>query len=212
MAQTASSLEVIRDAGRVRAMLPPLRRRILESLREPDSASGLSRRLGVPRQKINYHVRRLEDAGLLELVERRRKRGCVERMLRITSRSFLISPAVLEGLSVDPEDVQDRFSSAYLMSAASRIVRDVSVLRERAARARKKLVTMTLESDVALASPAELSAFSRELGDALARLVAKYHKPEAPGSRRYRFMLNGHPIITKPAEPTAPGADTKEEP
>ena len=206
MAQASSAVEVIRDAGRVRAMLPPLRRRILELLREPDSAVGLSRRLGVPRQKVNYHVRRLEDAGLVELVEERQRRGFTERRLRLTARSFLISPALLAGLSVDPDDVQDRFSSSYLMSAASRIVRDVSVLRERASRARRKLVTMTLEADVALASPADLSGFAQELGDALARLVAKYHKPEAKASRRYRFMLNGHPIITKPEDDTTPGA------
>jgi hypothetical protein len=135
-------------------------------------------------------------------------------MVRLTSRSFLISPALLAGLSVDPDDVQDRFSSAYLMSAASRIVNDVSVLRERAARARRKLVTMTMEADVALASPADLSGFAQELGDALARLVAKYHRPEAKTSRHYRFMLNGHPVITKPEDHPSPGADTptKEEP
>jgi len=199
-----AALEVISDAGRVAAMLSPMRRRILGSLREPDSASGLARRFGVPRQKVNYHIRRLEAAGLIECVERRQRRGCVERRLRLTARAFVIDPAVIEGLGVDPDAVQDRFSSSYLMAAASRVVREISTLRAGAASARRKLPTLTLETEVALASPADLAAFAGELNDSIARLVTRYHQPSAPAGRLYRFILGGHPAITRGGGGTRP--------
>ena len=61
MLETAdkSRLDVVRELGRASVLLNPLRLRILRELREADSASGLSRRLGPPRQKLNYHLRRL---------------------------------------------------------------------------------------------------------------------------------------------------------
>jgi len=57
--------------------------------------AGLARKLGLPRQRLNYHLRALEDAGLVELVEERRKGNCFERLLRATARSFVISPEAL---------------------------------------------------------------------------------------------------------------------
>jgi DNA-binding transcriptional ArsR family regulator len=63
-------------------LLDPERRRLLEALREePDSASGLARRLDDSRQRLNYHLRTLEEAGLVELREERRRGNCVERAL-----------------------------------------------------------------------------------------------------------------------------------
>jgi DNA-binding transcriptional ArsR family regulator len=154
-----------------------LRRRILDSLDEPDSATGLGRRLGVPRQKVNYHLRELERAGLVELAEERRRRGFVERRLRA------IAP--------------DRFSSAYLVALASRLAEDVTTLRERAAAAGKRLATLALEIEVRFASPADLRAFSEELAAEIARLAAKYDRPDLPGSRAHRVVAAAHSAITK---------------
>ena len=81
------------------AVLPALRRRILECLGEPDSATGLAKRLGLPRQKVNYHLRELEKAGLAECVEKRQRRGCIERRLRATARGYVVSPAFLGELA-----------------------------------------------------------------------------------------------------------------
>jgi DNA-binding transcriptional ArsR family regulator len=62
--------------------LAPLRRRLLMRLAVPASASELAPEFGVSRQKLNYHLRRLEEAGLVELVAERRRRGFTERVLR----------------------------------------------------------------------------------------------------------------------------------
>src|SRR5712692_8132268 len=117
---TTYSLAMMREMSQAAALLHPLRLRIIENLREPDSASGLARRLQIPRQKANYHVRELEREGFLEQVGEHRKGNCVERMVRASANAYLIDPALLGTLGIDPSNVQDRFSSAYLVAVAAK--------------------------------------------------------------------------------------------
>lgn len=197
MTGTRYHADVIFAPDRVAAVLSPMRRQLLENLSEPDSASGLARRLGIPRQKINYHLRELERAGFVELHQENQKRGCVERQVRVTPRAFVISHAVLEGLAADPDSIRDKFSSAYLIAAAGRIVRDVAVLRERAADVDQRLATLAIETEVSFASPADLKAFSEELAGEIARLSLKYNQEHRAASRRFRIVIGSHPVITK---------------
>ena len=190
-------LEVVGETDRAAAMLSPLRLRMLEGLRDPDSASGLARRLDLPRQKVNYHLHELEDAGLVRLVEERRKGNCTERIVQATSRHYLISPEVLGALGSTPEQVGDRFSSAFLVAVAASLIREVAILRRRAARAGKQLATLTIQSDVRFASAADQAAFADDLRDAVAQVVAKYHDDEAPDGRLFRLMAGAYPAVTK---------------
>ena len=109
-------------------MLHPARLMLLGELREPQSASSLARKLDLPRQRLNYHLRALEKAGFVELVEERRKGNCTERVVRATARSYLISPEALGTLGPTVEAAQDRFSSTYLMATAGRAVREIGEL------------------------------------------------------------------------------------
>src|SRR5262245_7647806 len=136
-------IELIQGQGRAMALRHPLRRRILEALQEPDSSSGLSRRLGMPRQRLNYHMRGLEKEGLLELVHERRKGNCTERVLRATARAYVLSPEAAGTLGLSGEEAADRFSSSYLLSVAARAIRDIGRLRIKAGAAGKKLPTFT---------------------------------------------------------------------
>ncbi len=96
--------------------------------------------------------------------------------------------------------MQDRFSSTYLMASAWRMVRDVIVLRRRAKNVDKKLATLTLEADVRFASAADRHAFTEELANTFANLIAKYHNDNAPDGRAMRFLIGAHPTITKTDE------------
>lgn len=190
-----AALDVVQDARSAAAMLDPLRLRLLGELREPDSASGLARRLHIPRQRINYHLRELEKRRLLELVEERRRGNCTERVLRATARSYLISPDALGVLAADPEKIQDRFSSAYLVAVAARTIRDVGSMRVKAEKAGKKLATLTLEAEVRFASAAARNAFAEELAAQVARLASKYHQADVPGGRSFKFVVAGYPAM-----------------
>jgi len=196
-ALNTEAVGVVADREGLAAILSPLKRKMLESLGRPDSASGLSRRLGVPRQKINYHLRKLEEAGLVELVEQKMRRGCLERIVRVTARAFVVSPEFLEGLAADPETIADDYSSAYLVAAAARMVRQVADQREKSEKAGQRLATFTMESEIAFQSPADFNAFTRELAEKMARLSSKYDRSRSGSSRRFRVVVGAHPAAKK---------------
>jgi DNA-binding transcriptional ArsR family regulator len=193
-------LRVLSDADRLARALPPLRRQILALLAEPDSAAGLARRLNLPRQKLNYHLRELERAGLLELVEQRRRRGLTERRLRTTARAWVVDPALLAAQGVNPSELQDSFSSAYLVATAARSISEVALLRERAEAAKQRLATLTIDTQIAFASPRNMRAFAHDLQACLAGLVARYHHA---GGRRYQVVVLSHPRPARPRETNA---------
>ena len=206
----SQALEVVRGTAQAASLFAhPLRLKLLEYLSQPDSASGLARRLGVPRQVLNYHLKALELAGVVELVEERPARGMKERVLRATARSYVISP---EALGADPNRLRDRFSWAYLVAAAAKIVRDLGILRRRADRAGQRLATFTLETEVRFASASDRDAFTRELAASVAELAVKYHDDHAPKGRLFRFLLGAYPAIAKADEndETLPPKPTKE--
>ena len=170
--------------------LDPVKRRLLEALRQPASAATLARQLGLPRQKIGYHLRALEQVGLVRLVEERARRGFVERVLIAAADGFVLDPTMLV-----PDDVasQDSHSAAHLVQAAGNVVRDVTRMRSAAESAGQRLLTFTIEADLGFAEPKDFDAFA----DALARSVAGLAEQYAPatGRRGYHLVIGAHPAV-----------------
>jgi DNA-binding transcriptional ArsR family regulator len=192
-----ANLGMVKELSQAAALLDPLRLQIIENLREPDSASGLARRMHIPRQKMNYHVRELEREGFLEQVSERRKGNCVERMVRATANAYLLDPALLGALGIDPKHVQDHFSSAYLVAVAAKAIRELAVLRSRAEKAGKRLATLTLQTEVRFASAADRNGFAEELAKSLGYLSAKYNHEMTEGGRTFQFFVGGYPALAE---------------
>lgn len=184
------------------ALLDPTRRRILAALQEPGSATGIAGPLGLSRQLVNYHVRALERAGLVEEVDRRQRRGVEERIVRATASHFVISPETLGRLGDTPIEATDRFSATYQVAVAARTIREVGTLASMARDAGKRLTTLTLDSEVRFATPASREAFANELVDTINRLAAKYHDAEAADGRAYRLFVGAHPVYTRLPKPS----------
>src|ERR687896_20030 len=119
---------VIEDPAAAEVSLDPVRARLLAELAEPSSATMLAAKVGLARQKVNYHLRALERHGLVQLVEERRKGNVTERWLRATAAAYVISPSVLGAVEPDPERARDRLSARWLLALATRLVRDVGEL------------------------------------------------------------------------------------
>src|SRR4029450_11764426 len=149
---------VIGDPATAEVSLDPVRARLLAELAEPASATMLGARVGLPRQKVNYHLRALERHGLVELVEERRKGNCTERVLRATAGSYVISPAAVAAGQRAP----DRVWAAWLLPVAARLVRDVGDLIPGAARTGQRVATFAVDGEVRFASAAERAAFAAE--------------------------------------------------
>src|SRR5918994_1012418 len=156
---------VIGDPAAAEVSLDPVRARLLGELAEPASATMLASRVGLPRQKVNYHLRALERHGLVELVEERRKGNCTERVLRATAASYVISPAALAAVQPDPD------------------------------RAPERVATFAIDGEVRFASAADRAAFAEELASAVATLVARYHDPRATHGRDHRVVVAVHPSV-----------------
>ena len=93
---------VVDDADALVALSHPTRVALLDLLREPASAASVARVLDQPRQRVNHHLRALEDAGLVVPVETRQQRGFVETLYRSVAGTFLVSPRLAWG---DPRRV-----------------------------------------------------------------------------------------------------------
>lgn len=197
---------VIDDPAAAEAALEPARASLLAQLTEPASAAMLAAAAGLPRQKVNYHLRMLERHGLVELVEERRKGNVTERLLRAAAASYVISPAALAAVAPDPARAPDRLSASWLLALAAQLVRDVGDLLTGAVQARKKVATFAMDGQVRFASAADRAAFTGELMQAVTALVAKYHDEQAEGGREHHLVLAIHPSVT--ARPAAGAEET----
>jgi DNA-binding transcriptional ArsR family regulator len=190
-------LSVIDDPAAAGVSLDPVRARLLAELAEPGSASSLALRVGLPRQKINYHLRTLEQHGLVRLVEERRKGNMTERVMQATAASYVISPAALATVAPDPGRAPDRLSARWLIAVAARTVREVGELLAGATKAGKRLATFAIDGEVRFASAADRAAFAEELASAVTALVSKYHDDKAEGGRAHRVVVAVHPEIRR---------------
>lgn len=198
---------VIEDPAAAEASLDPIRARLLAELAEPGSATMLAAKVGLSRQKVNYHLRALERHGLVELVEERRKGNVNERVLRATAASYVISPAALATVQPDPGRSPDRLSARWLLAVAARLVRDVGDLIAGATKAQKRVATFAMDGEVRFSSAAERAAFAEELAGAVTALVGKYHDETAEGGRDHRVVVAVHPSVkAKTVEPDTEGS------
>jgi len=191
-------IQVIDDPAAATVAMEPIRSRLLSELAAPASAATLAMRVGLARQKVNYHLHALEAHGLVRLAHERKWGGLTERLLVATAASYVVSPSAMGPVAVDPDREVDRLSASYLIALGARVVREVADLVRRANAAGKRLATMAIDTEVRFRSPTDRAAFSRELTEAVAGLISKYHDESAPGGRAHRLVIVAHPLPRKP--------------
>jgi DNA-binding transcriptional ArsR family regulator len=184
---------VIDDPGAAMVALDPIKVQLLAQLSEPASAAALSSRVGLPRQKINYHLRALEDHRLVEPAELRRWGGLTERVMVASAASYVVSPAALGPIGADPARNNDRMSASYLIAVAARIVREVSDAWRAARKSEKRLATLSIDTVIRFKSPADRAAFTNDIANAVAAIAARYHDESAHGGRPHRLVVASYP-------------------
>jgi DNA-binding transcriptional ArsR family regulator len=197
-------IQVIDDPAAATVALEPMRSRLLSELVVPASAATLATRVGLARQKVNYHLHALEAHGLVRLAQERKWGGLTERLLVATASSYVVSPSAMGPVAADPNREIDRLSASYLIALGARVVREVGDLVRRAKETGKRLATLAVDTEVRFRSATERAAFSNELTEAITKLVSKYHDESAPGGRAHRLVVVAHPLPRKsdPKEPS----------
>lgn len=190
-------VEVIEDPAAAEISLDPVRARLLGELAEPGSATMLAARVGLARQKVNYHLKELERHGLIRLREERRKGNVTERVMEATAVSYVISPRTLPALQPDPDRSPDRLSARWLLAVAARLVRDVGALITGATKTGKRIATFAMDGEIRFASAEDRAAFAEELAKAVTALVGKYHDEKAERGRNHRVVVAVHPSLNR---------------
>ena len=188
---------VIDDPATATVALEPVRSRLLFELAAPASAATLAARVGLTRQKVNYHLNSLEAHGLVQLAEERKWGGLTERLLVATATSYVVSPGAMGPVAVDLNRAMDRLSANYLIALGARVVREVGDLVRRASEAGKRLATLSVDAEIRFRSAKDRAAFSHELTAAIAVLVSKYHDESAEDGRTHRLLVLAHPSSQK---------------
>lgn len=193
-------VDLVQNASRASALLHPLRLRILESLYKPDSAAGLARRLHLPRQKVNYHVRELARAHFLTRAGRRRKRNMTEQLYVATARGYVLSPEILGRLGANPGRVEDALSAGYLLALTAQAQTELGRASREAATQGKRFSTLSLNTELRFESAEQRSEFAQALQQAVVDVVGRHASPftgrdATPGTGRpYRLILACYPI------------------
>lgn len=201
-------VEVIEDPAVATVALEPVRSRLLAELSEPASAATLAARLGIARQKVNYHLRSLETHRLVKEAGTRKWGGLTERLLVASAASYVVSPRALGPVATDPARGQNPLSASYLIALAARVVREVSDLVRRSREVEKSVAALSLDTVIRFRSAADRAAFSKELIQSVRALAARYHDESAPSGRSHRVVLMAHPLPvetrTSSKEPSCP--------
>jgi DNA-binding transcriptional ArsR family regulator len=178
------------DPGTVQTLAHPLRLRILACLRSPGSAASVARQLGEPRQRVNYHVRELERAGLIRPAGERRTGNLTENLYRAVAASFVVSPRLAW---VDPprtDALASQVALENLVAVGERLQRAAAELLDRAAFDGEQIASAAVEATVRFAGEAERSAFLREYLTAVGPLLRRY---EAAAGAPFQVVLAVHP-------------------
>jgi len=196
-----AEIESVDDARRAAVlMMHPLRLSILSEARTPASATEIAGRLGLARQKVNYHLRELARARFVRRAGERRKRNLIERRFVATARAYVLSPSVLGPVGANWRKVEDAWSAAYLLALASQVQSDLGRAIREAGFEGKRLSTLALVSELRFESAAQRQAFAAALRDAIVEVVGRHASPEKladgkPGpGRPYRLVVGCYPI------------------
>lgn len=217
MTTPASELEPVDDAGRAELLLHPLRQRILSEASEATTAAEIARRVGLPPQKVNYHVRTLVEAGFLLPAGEGLKRNLVEKRYRASARSYVLLPQVLGEMSPNAIGDADRFSAVHLMQLSALLQRELGGWLQSQSDAAETVPTLSLEAEIRFESADQRAAFADALQKAVARVIGAHTAParDAEGrsrsGRAFRMVVGCYPVPEQADPSDGPNATTTEQ-
>lgn len=196
-------LHCITNRALAAEILHPLRLEILRLAREPVSASELSPRLGISRQRVNYHVRKLARGGFLRRAGRRRRRNMIEQRYVVSAPAFLLSPDLLGAVGADWRRVEDAESAEYLLALGCQMESDLIRVSRQAQKTAQPVSTLSLKSQFRFEKAEQKERFNRALQEAVVRVVMDHTSPNlrpdgSPATGRvYRLVLGCYPYLPK---------------
>jgi len=165
---------------------------------EPRSCPELAKELGETSQKIYYHVKILESAGLVDKVDERRVRGIMEGLYRARAKSYWLSPSLV-GKVGGADRARDQMSLGFVLSLAEEIQTDVARLGERTGEG-QSVPSLGLSLQIELDDAEERGRFLADLQQTLQDLAIKYAAKGPTPSQPYQVSLVCYPRLERRRE------------
>ena len=167
-------VDVIDDPEQVAVLAHPTRVAILNVLRSPHSAAAVARKISESRQKTHYHVKALQDAGLIRLVGERRNGTFVEQLYQSVAPAFLVSPRLVWSGDDHVRALRSQMPLEHLVTLGEALQRDATALLDRAAFDGDEIPCASVDATVRFRNEETRAAFVREYMEALKPLLKKY--------------------------------------
>lgn len=192
----------IDTVDQLKALAHPLRQTLLDQFsRGPVTTKQVATSLGLQPTRLYHHVAKLEDAGLLRLVEKRQVRGATEKYYETTANSMKIDRGAIKGPSADlvqgllTQGVLDSLLSNIRSEIAEHLARDHSTHQNRTGRDPDVQDVMFAATEV-VASERKIAEFKKRL----LALVEEYTVREdasdtvSQTGAKHRILLGCYPI------------------
>lgn len=180
----------INDPAVVKLMLDPTRHSLLNLLTEGAyTASQLAEVLGTSAPRLSYHLKALEKAGLIELVETRQKGNLIEKYFQAVAKQIQVANAAALGGS--PVDFAPSLME-LIRSVLAEIGRQAALPSDERLPGRASLGQLRADE----AGLAELETIFAEVRAQLTKV-----KDRAPGVR-YNLVLMLAPVHQPPPTPS----------
>jgi DNA-binding transcriptional ArsR family regulator len=165
-------IEAVEQAA---ALLHPLRMDLLQRMDKPRTCPELAEMFDSTPQKIYYHVKALQNAGLIEKVEERRVRGVVEGYYQAKARSYWLAPSLV-GQIGGGRTAQDQTSLRFLLNLAEEIHDDIGHLGQKS-EAGSNVPSLGLSAHIYLPDGERRAAFLNDVQETFQALATKYGIP-----------------------------------
>lgn len=166
----------IEEVPQAMTLLKPIRLEILQQLGEPRTCPELADFFDETPQKIYYHIKALESAGLVDRIGERRIRGAVEGHYQASARSYWLAPKLV-GQIGGPKQAQDQLSLRVLLDLAEEVHDDIGKLGNRSV-VGQDVPSLSLSAHIHLPNANRRAEFLQELQEVFQNLARKYGLPD----------------------------------
>ncbi|MFG6200772.1 helix-turn-helix domain-containing protein [Nonomuraea sp. JJY05] len=176
----------LEEIEQAEALLKPQRVEVLRQLAEPRTCSEVAERLGQTPQRVYYHVKRLVEAGLVDLVSERKVRGIHEGIYQAGARSYWLSPRLVGRIGL--RKARDELSLGYLLDLMEEVQSDIAALD----RSAPELPSIGLSGEIRV-RPEQRQEFLNDLQTMLQGLFTRYGGAEGDA---FKLAVACYPNVT----------------
>lgn len=187
---------ILDQVGQINALFKPIRLELLTMLAEPRSCGQLAEAFHTSPQKIYYHIKVLERAGLVEKAYEKRVRGIMEGYYQAAAESYWLAPELVNQLGGERQ-VNGQMSLGYLLGLAQQVQSEVTPLLK----IKGDIPSLGISAQVNLSQGSDRASFLEELQEAVQELAVKYGSVENEqgslgGEENFQLILACYPQMS----------------